>query len=122
MPLFCQERSQATSVFWLRTVRRQRGNRMTPTYATKNGVRYRYYVSSALFEGQHSEAGKLKRIPAAEFEKLIATAIRSRLQIGAEEGTDGEVILTHVLRMDVAPESSKSPCIVAVRMLTQTKH
>ena len=29
-----------------------RGNRMTPTYATKNGVRYRYYVSSALFQGR----------------------------------------------------------------------
>ena len=52
---------------------------MTPSYATKNGVRYRYYVSSALFHGQQGEAGELKRIPAAEIETLIANAIRSRL-------------------------------------------
>src|SRR5262245_14176648 len=28
-----------------------RGNRMTPTYAVKNGIRYRYYISAPLFQG-----------------------------------------------------------------------
>ena len=65
---------------------------MTPTYATKNGVRYRYYVSSALFHGQQSKAGKLKRIPAAEIETLIANAIRNRLQIKSDATPDRELI------------------------------
>jgi hypothetical protein len=29
-----------------------RGNRMTPTHATKVGVRYRYYISAVLNQGQ----------------------------------------------------------------------
>jgi hypothetical protein len=33
-----------------------RGNPMTPTYAVKNGVRYRYYVSSVLNQGRKEEA------------------------------------------------------------------
>jgi len=28
-----------------------RGNRMSPSFSTKNGVRYRFYVSSALLRG-----------------------------------------------------------------------
>ena len=61
---------------------------MTPTYATKNGVRYRYYVSSALFHGQQSEAGKLKRIPAAEIETVIANAIRDAADATSKPDVD----------------------------------
>jgi len=64
---------------------------MTPTYASKNGVRYRYYVSSALFQGRQREAGSLRRIPAAEIETVIANAIRDRLQIETETGPDREL-------------------------------
>ncbi len=34
-----------------------RGNKMSPSHASKNGVRYRYYVSQALQQGRTSEAG-----------------------------------------------------------------
>ena len=34
-----------------------RGNPMTPSYAIKKGVRYRYYVSSVLNQGRKEEAG-----------------------------------------------------------------
>ena len=84
-----------------------RGNRMTPTYATKNGVRYRYYVSSVLFQGRQSEAGRLKRIPAAEIETQIANAIRKRLQIEPDVASDRELISTHVARVEAAPENLK---------------
>src|SRR6185295_10375481 len=30
----------------------ERGNRMTPSYAVKNAIRYRYYISAALIQGQ----------------------------------------------------------------------
>ncbi len=33
-----------------------RGNRMSPSHARKRGIKYRYYVSSALLEGQPSRA------------------------------------------------------------------
>lgn len=34
-----------------------RGNRMSPSHATKGGIRYRYYVSAAVLQGRKSEAG-----------------------------------------------------------------
>ena len=56
-----------------------RGNRMTPTYAVKKGVRYRYYISAALIQGQSDKAAKLNRVPAVEIEKLIIGAVRKHL-------------------------------------------
>src|SRR5579863_8629328 len=40
------------------------GNRMTPSYAVKQAVRYRYYVPCVLAQGRKGEAGSLSRIPA----------------------------------------------------------
>jgi hypothetical protein len=45
-----------------------RGNRMSPSYSTKNGIRYRFYVSSALLRGRKDAAGSVARIAAAEIE------------------------------------------------------
>lgn len=52
---------------------------MTPSYAVKNGVRYRYYISSALIQGQPDKAAKVNRVPATEIEALISNALRKRL-------------------------------------------
>src|SRR5579864_4768915 len=40
------------------------GNTMTPTYARKKGLRYRYYVSRAIVEGRSSDAGSVPRVAA----------------------------------------------------------
>ena len=48
-----------------------RGNRMTPSHARKQGIKYRYYISSALLQGQAELAGTVTRIPAAEIEALV---------------------------------------------------
>ena len=91
----------------------ERGNRMTPTYATKNGVRYRYYVSSPLFQGQQNKAGKLKRVPAGEVETLITDAVRKRfgtepsdgMETTRASGSDSKnLIAAHVARVDVGQD------------------
>jgi site-specific DNA recombinase len=51
-----------------------RGNRMSPSFATKNGVRYRFYVSSALLRGRKADAGSVARVSAAEIEAAVLAA------------------------------------------------
>jgi hypothetical protein len=52
---------------------------MTPTHTLKNGKRYRYYISTALLQGEASRAGRVSRIPAAQVERLVADTVRTRL-------------------------------------------
>jgi len=54
-----------------------RGNRMSPTYSTKKGIRYRYYICRLLIEGRKSEAGTLHRIPAVEIEERLVKALKA---------------------------------------------
>lgn len=53
-----------------------RGNRMTPSYAMKGGLRYRYYVSAALAQGNKAEAGSVNRVAAQDIEDRVLTALR----------------------------------------------
>jgi len=89
------------------------GNRMTPSYAVKKGVRYRYYISAALIQGQLEKAAKLSRVPAAEIETLIINAVRKHLGANTHNGakatspsslSDKELISTHIARVDVKPD------------------
>jgi hypothetical protein len=91
----------------------ERGNRMTPSYAVKNAVRYRYYISAVLMQGQPDKAAKLNRVPATEIEKLILSAIRKHLAgkphtkveaEGPHSLNDKELIATYVARVDVKPD------------------
>ena len=54
-----------------------RGERMTPTHATKNNTRYRYYVSRSLLAGTSEQSGQ--RIPAASMEALVIGRIHNWL-------------------------------------------
>ena len=77
-----------------------RGNRMSPSHARKQGIRYRYYVSSPLLQGHPGNAGSVRRVPAAEVEALVGQAVRERLK-GLAPAEDKDLIRTHVLRVDV---------------------
>jgi site-specific DNA recombinase len=55
------------------------GNRMTPTHAVKNGVRYRYYVSRPLITNDQTEPSAGLRIPAGEIEQLVISRMRQWL-------------------------------------------
>src|SRR5215472_4228425 len=53
-----------------------RGNRMTPSHVRKGGIKYRYYLSSPLLHGEPGRAGSVRRVPAAEVEARVASAVR----------------------------------------------
>lgn len=61
-----------------------RGNRLTPSHAVKQGKRYRYYVSQALVQGQRSRAGTAQRLPAHGLERLVCQGLHDWL-IGKEK-------------------------------------
>ena len=56
------------------------GHPMTPTHATKNGVRYRYYVSQPYLRGlAKSSSSSVGRVPAADIEAVVTKALASHL-------------------------------------------
>jgi site-specific DNA recombinase len=60
-----------------------KGNRMSPSFSSKNGVRYRFYVSSALLRGRKAAAGSVSRIAASEIESAVLAALQPH------QGRDG---------------------------------
>lgn len=74
-----------------------RGNRMGPTHSRKNGVRYRFYASTAL-RGRKHKAGSVTRISAPEIEGIVENALR-RLRPNLE--TSGGTISRHLERVIV---------------------
>ena len=91
-----------------------RGNRMGPSFTRKNGVRYRFYVSTALRGRQHL-AGSVKRVPATEVEQLIEQAIRKQLNLAYAassdifDGVDRAVINTNHVRIMMKPAYTGRP-------------
>jgi site-specific DNA recombinase len=83
------------------------GNRMSPSHANKDGVRYRYYVSQAVLQGKPNPAGLVSRVPAAEIEALVIAALRNQLSAsGAGEqlpDSDRELLERHLERVTLIP-------------------
>lgn len=65
-----------------------RGNRMSPSFSVKGGVRYPYYVSSALLRGHKDRVGSMSRVSAPALEEAIMRATRDHLKAN-NEPTDG---------------------------------
>src|SRR6266536_1528261 len=80
-----------------------RGNRMTPSHSRKQGLRYRYYVSSTLIQGQPELAGSVIRIPAAEIESLICNAVAQHANEPAADVR--ELVTNRVARVDITATS-----------------
>jgi DNA invertase Pin-like site-specific DNA recombinase len=81
-----------------------RGHRMTPSHARKRGVKYRYYISVVLVQGQQDQAGTVSRVSAPEIEALVVKALRQ--QVGQSGATKDDVALIqdHVARVEVRPD------------------
>ena len=56
------------------------GRKMRPSHASKQGRRYRYYVSGALIDKGVAQGARGWRIPAAELEAAIARAVATKLR------------------------------------------
>jgi site-specific DNA recombinase len=79
------------------------GNRMSPSHSNKGGARYRYYVSQTVLQGKPQPARLVGRVPAAEVEALVVTALRNHLNASgaaAQLPNDGRDLLErHVERV-----------------------
>jgi DNA invertase Pin-like site-specific DNA recombinase len=80
-----------------------RGYRMTPSHVRKAGVKYRYYLSAALLQGQADRAGTVSRVPAPEIERLITKSVRQHLKLGVSID-QRDLINDHIARVEVQAE------------------
>ena len=80
-----------------------RDNRMSPTYARKAGVKYRYYLSSVLLQGAAERGGSVRRVPAAELEALVIKSVREHLNL-PQRIEDRSLIAAHIARVEVRPD------------------
>src|SRR5439155_19469012 len=88
---------------WPADIFDESGNRMSPTHANKGGARYRYYVSQAVPQKKPRAPGSVSRVPAAELEALVLTALCKHLNAnGAGQhlpGNDRDLVERHVERV-----------------------
>jgi DNA invertase Pin-like site-specific DNA recombinase len=78
-----------------------RGNRMSPSFTTKHGARYPFYVSSALLRGRKLEAGSMARIAAQELEAKVLDHVRDRTNTQNMSLTQRELFKNFVERVVV---------------------
>jgi site-specific DNA recombinase len=95
-----------------------RSNRMTPSHASKGGIKYRYYLSSAVLQGQAERAGSIRRVPAVEIEALVAKSVREHLK-PAMPIDDRNLINTHVVRVEIQPEQLVIQLVQARKAIRQ---
>jgi hypothetical protein len=86
------------------------GHRMVPTHATKDGVRYRYYVSLPHLHGESKTAsvGSVSRIPATDIEEVVGKSLNGHLIAQKEKSASGianigdrQLVLEQVARVEV---------------------
>jgi len=87
-----------------------RGNPMSPSYAIKKGVRYRYYVSCVLNQGRKEEAGSVPRVAAEAVERIVLDAIGALSpvkQIELRSGPPSTELLSPVRDADTVEDAEK---------------
>lgn len=75
-----------------------RGNRMSPSFSTKNGIRYRFYVSAALLRGRKAEAGSVGRVSASEIEAVVTAALTQRFPPPVSKAIEANELIERYLR------------------------
>ena len=80
-----------------------RGNLMSPSHTRKRGVKYSYYLSSALVQAQATKAGAISRVPAAEIEAVVLRSVRDHLKL-IDPIDDRSLVTTYIERVVVEPQ------------------
>jgi DNA invertase Pin-like site-specific DNA recombinase len=78
-----------------------RGNRMSPSHARRRGIKYRYYLSSAILNGQRDKSGSVSRVPAGEIEARVVKSVRDHLKVTSDAKDDSTLVSDHVVRIEV---------------------
>ena len=77
-----------------------RGNRMSPSFSAKSGVRYRFYVSSALLRGRKADVGSVGRVAAQAIEDAVVQAVRNHFPTD-EPIDDVQLLGRHMSRIEL---------------------
>ena len=85
-------RRQRTGALLSGVIFDNRGNRMTPSFTVKKGVRYPFYVSSALLRGKRTQIGSVTRTSATAIEQAVLRALREHIN-----GEENDNLLPHEL-------------------------
>jgi site-specific DNA recombinase len=72
-----------------------KGNLMRPSFSTKSGVRYRFYVSSALLRGRNLAVGSVRRVSAARIEDAVRATLASHRQAGRPNDATFDIEQVH---------------------------
>ena len=97
---------------------------MVATHATKNRVRYRYYVSQPMLRGGTKlHCGSVTRVPAADIETVVSEALAKHLgnrtgMAGIPNALDRDVLLDTVTRIVVPQEPAGCPAQTTRRRWT----
>jgi site-specific DNA recombinase len=91
-----------------------RGNRMSPSFSANNGVRYRFYISSALLRGRKAEVGSVGRLAAQAIEDAVVQAVRNHLPTD-EPIEDAQLLDRHLARIELG----QNELIISLRSLEQ---
>jgi DNA invertase Pin-like site-specific DNA recombinase len=81
-----------------------RGNRMSPSHARRRGIKYRYYLSSAILNGQPDRSGSVSRVTAGEIEALVVKSVRDHFKLPTDSKDDLTLVRDHVIRVEVQPD------------------
>jgi site-specific DNA recombinase len=93
-------RRMQSEALLIRRIFDDNGNRMSPSHARKLGVKYRYYLSTALLNGVADRAGSVHRVPADEIEKLVTKSVREHLNM-SQSIDDRALVDTHISRIEI---------------------
>src|SRR6202161_176597 len=71
------------------------GHRMIPTHATKAGIRYRYYASTPVLNGEAktASAGSVSRVPAADIEEIVLKSLEAHFAAQRDSSTSSALQL-----------------------------
>ena len=86
------------------------GERMSPNYVVKKGVRYRYYLARSVVQGRKDSSSSLGRVPGEKVEAVVVRALRAALANEAQAAamakmTDEQLVTARLDRITLQRKS-----------------